>query len=737
MKTILLDLAGELRDDVASGRTVPALAAGVTTGLGLLVAHIAYAAFIFSGPLSAYSSQGVGLVLFGCFAACLIVALAGGYRGAIAGLSPALIVGMAAIGSTMVISGEALFVSASVALILSAVLTGICCLTIGHFRLTNLVRFIPYPVAAGFVAGIGGAVCLAAMSLMGAELNRETIPVLLEPATAARWVPGAAFGAALYWAIKRWRSPLILPVGVLLAVGAYHLALAALGISGGEARAAGLLLTSTTDGNLWPALRAADLAHVEWGAIAMQIPNMLTLILIAFIAVVMNIAGLEVAANRELDWDREFTANGIATLVAGLGGGTVSTLVVPASMRSQLLGAATRLTGLVAALVVAAGLFLGDGILEVTPSPLVGGILVFAGLGMLDEGMVKSYRRLPRPEFGIIALIFVAIVAFGLLEGVAAGMLATLIFFAVRLSHVDPIESRFTARERRSNKSRPIPHRAILREEGERVQGYRLRGYIFFGSIGALADRLRKSLRGPVRPDCLLLDFAAVSGLDFSALNVLSRLLETAEASGVKVILSASPQRLIRDFERNLPSAVFAKLLIERDADRALERCEDIVISAWTANENLAEQRRGVLLEQTAEGIELHLERQILFEELIEELSGWLEFREYAAGEILAGTETPSGGLLLLVTGRASAFNAAGERLYQRGPGDSVRPVGVQEQEATSVVAEEPCRAMVVTPADRSWLEEHRPELALKLYRYLFANQFAVRVTPDFDGLGP
>ena len=724
MKPILVDLASELRGDVASGRFVPALSTGVTTGLGLLVAHIAYAAFIFSGPLSAYSSQGVGLVLFGCFAACLIVALAGGYRGAIAGLSPALIVGMAAIGSTMDASGEALFVSASVALILSAVLTGICCLIIGRFRLTNLVRFIPYPVAAGFVAGIGGAVSLAAMSLMGAELTRETVPVLLEPATAARWVPGAAFGAALYWAIKRWRSPLILPVSVLLAVGAYHLALAALGISGGEARSAGLLLTSTTDGNLWPPLRAADLAHVEWAAIAMQIPNMLTLMLIAFIAVVMNIAGLEVAANRELDWDREFTANGFATLVAGLGGGTVSTLVVPASLRSQLLGAATRLTGLVAALVVAGGLFLGDGILEVTPSPLVGGILVFAGLGMLDEGVVRSYRRLPRPEFGIVALIFVAIVAFGLLEGVAAGMLATLIFFAVRLSHVDPVESRFTARERRSNKTRPIPHRAILREEGERVQGYRLRGYIFFGSIGALADRLRKSLRGSVKPDCLLLDFAAVSGLDFSALNVLSRLLETAEASGVKVILSASPQRLTRDFERNLPPAVFAKLLIEPDADRALERCEDIVISAWTANEDLADQRRGALLEQTAEGIELHLERQILFEELIEELSGWLEFLDYAAGETLAGPETPSGGLLLLISGRASAFSAAGDRLYQCGPGDSVRPVDVQVHKATSVVAEEPCRAMVMTPADRSWLEEHRQGLALKLYGYLLADHF-------------
>ncbi len=40
--------------------------------------------------------------------------------------------------------------------------------------------------------------------------------------------------------------------------------------------------------------------------IAGQIPHMLTLILVAFICVVMNFAGLELAANQELDWDREF-----------------------------------------------------------------------------------------------------------------------------------------------------------------------------------------------------------------------------------------------------------------------------------------------------------------------------------------------------------------------------------------------------------------------------------------------
>ena len=57
------------------------VSAGFTSGLGLLVGQVAFGSFIFSGALAPYSSQGVGLILFGNFAACLLVALVGGYRG--------------------------------------------------------------------------------------------------------------------------------------------------------------------------------------------------------------------------------------------------------------------------------------------------------------------------------------------------------------------------------------------------------------------------------------------------------------------------------------------------------------------------------------------------------------------------------------------------------------------------------------------------------------------------------
>ncbi|MDE0022866.1 MAG: SulP family inorganic anion transporter [Spirochaetaceae bacterium] len=554
----------------------------------------------------------------------------------------------------------------------------------------------------------------------GGEPDWRALPALLEPSVLWRWSPGAAFGIALYLAMKRWRNPLILPLSVALAVGGYHLALASLGISGDEARAAGLLLTSTADGGLWPSVLPADLAHLDWQALAGQVPHMLTLILVAFICVVLNIAGLELAADQELDWDREFRVTGAASAIAGLGGGTVATLVVPASLRSKLFGAATRLTGVVAALVVGGALFLGDGMLELVPAALVGGILVFAGLGMLDEGLVKSRRRLPWAEYGIIVLIFVAITAFGLLEGVAAGMLATLVFFVVRLSGVNPVEARFTLRERHSNKARPVPDRAILLEEGERVHAYRLRGYLFFGGVSPLAERLRQELRGPVRPLCLLLDFSAVSGFDFSAVNVLCRFMQTAHAAGVPVVLSAASEGLRTGVEHNLSASVYADLPMEPNLDRALERCEEIVLAAWKEDEERTHGRRAALLEHAAGDLDRYLERQIDFETLTEQLQPWTKPRRYDAGAALKGPGAPRHGLQLLTSGRASGYDAEAARVNQYRHGDVVWPPESLHEKADSVVADEPCRTMHLTPDARIRLEQRNPQLALKLYRYLF-----------------
>lgn len=724
MKLSLRHLGGG--DETLLSLAVPALSAGVTAGLCLLVIEIAFGTFIFSGALAPYSSQGIGLILFGNFAACLLIALIGGYRGTIAGLSPLFVPVMATIAATMNTDPQALFVTTVCALIISAVAAGTCCLLVGQFRLANLLRFIPYPVAGGFVAGVGGVVCLAALSLMGAgPVWRGT--ALLEPAVLWTWLPGVTYGVLLYGAVRRWGNPTILPASILLGIAAYHLALSALGIPSAEARADGLLLASTAKGSLWPVLWPSDFAHVDWPAIAVQIPNMLMLILIALICVIVDIAGLEAAVEEDLEWNHEFRSTGLAGIIAGLGGGTAATIIVSASVRSKIFHATTRLTGVIAACVVGVALLFGDGMLELVPTAFVGGMLVFASLVMLDQGLVKTRERLPRAEYAIILLIFVVIIFFGLLKGMGVGMAATMVFFAVRLSRVDTIASHFTAREHRSNKVRPVPDRAILQEEGDQVQAYKLQGYIFFGSVSTLTDRLRKSLDGPSPPACLIIDFSDVSGFDFSAVSVVARFVQRANAAGVRVVLSGLSEKLRFRLEKNINPLVFEELWLESNADHSLERCEDLIIETWKAGVATMEQHAS-LLEHTVDDIERHLEKQVRFENLIETLRQWLVPRNYSAEDIIAGPDLQSKGLLLLLSGRASVYDSAGLRLRQCGPGDVIWPSNPAADTETTIVADELCSAMLLTPNARNWIEKHEQGLAIELYQYLLAEHLRTEV---------
>ena len=87
-------------------------------------------------------------------------------------------------------------------------------------------------------------------------------------------------------------------------------------------------------------------------------------------------------------------------------------------------------------------------------------------------------------------------------------------------------------------------------------------------------------------------------------------------------------------------------------------------------------------------------------------------------------SDAPGEELQLLLAGRASAYDSAGARLHDYSPGDAIWPAGTQNDKATSVVADQPCRTMVLPLTALHWLDEHEEGLALKLYRYLLAARF-------------
>ena len=711
------------RINVESKKVAPAISAGLIAGFGLAIAGISFASIIFSGPLSSYSSQGIGLLLFGKCAACLIIALKSEYRGAVAGLPTAAVVVMLLIGSTIQNEGIVLFITTVAVITIGAVAIGVICLMIGHFRLTNIVRFIPYPVASGFVAGLGGVLCLAAMSLMGAKVEWQALSSLIEPSMLWKWAPGAAYGIGLFIIIRRWNRSLILPASVVLITAVYHLSFQILEISSHEAANAGFMLIGTSNGGLWPAISPSDLAYIDWASCAAQIPNVMILIAVALFCIVMNISGMEVAVKKEFDWNREFKLTGWASIVSGIGGGAFGTILIPPSFRSKLLGAETRLTGLVSALFVGVVLFVGDGIIELVPISLLGGFLIFTGLVMIQEGIVRNFKHLPRSEFGIVILIFFTIMFFGVVQGVIIGLLATLIFLAVRLSLVDPISSAFNISERTSRRDLSVPDKAILRMDGNRVRAFFLRGYVFFGSAIFLMERLNKELNQSPKPVCILLDFHAVTGFDYSAVNVLCRYIERAHAVETTIVLSFVSEQLKNSLESNLPRSAYSRLVMKQDADRAIEFSENLLIESWKTNQNKSERQRDILFEHTAGDIDDYLEKQIVFEELLMGLESWSELCMFDLNEELAANDKRMKGLVLLIGGRVSVYDSSGTRLHQFSSGDAVAKLEFFGESAVKMVADEPSRTILLSPSNQQRLVKKEEKLVLKLYKYLLSRQ--------------
>lgn len=726
------NVLAEVARDARSEKVLPALFCGLISGLLMLASGVSMVAVVFSGSLAPFASAGVGIVLFGNFALSLVVALSSGFRGAVAGAPIASMMMLVAIAVSIDLEGKPLYMTLVATALLGTAASGACFLLIGGFRIANLLRFIPYPVAGGFIAGTGGLACHLGLKLMAAEFDIAAPSSLLEAETLVSIATGAGFALALFAAMKRWNSGLLLPGAFAGMAIAFQVGLMAAGITAEEAREMGLLFSGSSEGGIWPPFRPDDLAYIDWGAFAGQIPNLLALMVVMLVCVIMNLGGLEVAAREDFEWNREFRAAGLANLLAGAGGGAPpGCLAALPSIRSVLFGANTRLTGLFTAAGLGFMLLLGDRLVQFFPLPLVGGVILLIGLRMLDDWIVSSRKRLPGTDYAMVLLMFVTIVFFGFLEGVGIGMLVTTVFFTLRLSGVEVVTERFTLRRRQSRKSRPVPDRAILLAEGDRVRGYRLRGYLFFGSAFRLVDRLKRSLSVERRPVCILLDFSNVSGLDFSAINALVRFIETAHDAQTQVVVTGASTRLGTELTRNLPANARPSLASVRSEDEALERCEDIVIARFQTEQ--ARRSRDALLESVVDEFERHLDRQVAFEEMVEGLGEWLERRDYASGDsIVARGEQPAG-LHLLVDGHASQFDANGTRLVQFSPGDAIEPRGAFDAStaAKTTIADGSCRTLILTPEARKELETVAPSRLFDLYEYLFTAEMAPDVRKD------
>ena len=205
-------LASGLLRDALSRKIARAIVAAWVMAALTVPYSFAVSGLIFNGPLVPYVAAGAGLMMFGSSVLCLLSAWTSSYRGVIANPQdiPAAVLGTVAASvaaSMSMVPAQAAFVTVVALLILSSVITGLMFLAIGHLRLAELFRVIPYPLTGGFFAGTGWVITLASFSMTsGMTLDWQTLPGFLDTEILWKWAPGAGYGLALFFVMRRWGS---------------------------------------------------------------------------------------------------------------------------------------------------------------------------------------------------------------------------------------------------------------------------------------------------------------------------------------------------------------------------------------------------------------------------------------------------------------------------------------------------------------------------------------------------
>ncbi len=204
------DEVKELVDDLTSNKIIPILSMAVVMGILLIIFEVSFASMIFSGELTPLASRAAGLTMAGAFFICLIGSVCSSFKGIIplpqdaptAVLSIMAVSVAAAIGPDGSLQEKFMTVTAAIAL--SGIFTGLCYLIVGRYRLANLLRFMPYPVVGGFLAGTGWLLVSGSLGVMcDVSLSMDNLVLLMKPQVMIKWIPGVIFAAAIFFILLK------------------------------------------------------------------------------------------------------------------------------------------------------------------------------------------------------------------------------------------------------------------------------------------------------------------------------------------------------------------------------------------------------------------------------------------------------------------------------------------------------------------------------------------------------
>ncbi|KAL1894625.1 hypothetical protein Cpir12675_003563 [Ceratocystis pirilliformis] len=494
---------------------------------------------------------------------------------------------------------EEVIATTIVAFSASSIVTGLVFWMMGKFQFGYMVGFIPRHILIGCIGGVGFFLILTGFEVSarldgGVQYDLETLRQLMDPETLWQWVIPFFLAIALFWGHSKVKSKYFLPLYILgIPFIFYFFVLTLDQLNVDSLRDSGWIFVGPPSGEPWwyfYTLYQFNLVH--WDAVASCFPAMLALTFFGVLHVPINVPALALNIGEDnADLDVELKLHGYSNLISGMLGSIQNYLVYANSVFFMRSGGDSRLAGFMLAGLTFCVMIAGPALIGFIPVMMVGCLIFDLGFELLLDAVWVPRRKLKMAEYLTVLAIVLIMGIYDFVVGIGVGVMLAFVSLIFQTASVPAIRATYSGDIVTSTVRRNPSQHHYLQQAGQQISIVKLAGYLFFGTIVSVEEKIRELLDDkafsarPIR--YLIVDMRQVTGLDYSAVeafNTIGRLIKT---KNIELIVSGvDPEsqlgRNLRSVGLVGPEGMGAALL--PDLNSALESCENELLKTFYAS---------------------------------------------------------------------------------------------------------------------------------------------------------
>lgn len=491
---------------------------------GLLVAVVAFPLFM-TFAIASGVAPNIGITT--CVVAGTITCLFGGAKFQIVGPTGAFAMIVYDIIATKGFEG----------MTCALIMAGIMMIIFGIAKVGDLIHYVPYPITAGFTAGIGLSIMASQLSMfLGLHLDKSPTNFIERVSSCVANIDTmnfysfglAAISLAILVLIQRYKSKLpgyfiVLIISILFSLVFDGNGIETIGSKFGDI-ANNKLINFSIPGDMLSHLR--DLFP---SAFAIAFLGSLESLLGAVIS--DNLSGQKHRSNVEL------VGQGLANLGAALLGGIPATCALGTTSLNVKVGAKSPIAGLFNVIFIVLFVLCLGKFIKVVPLSALAAMLIFTAWNMASFKKNKYILLAPKSDsFVFVATILITILV-DIVAAVEVGIVLSAFLFIRRTVETTTAEvsSRIVHCYRKSEKT------------DKDCEYVRICGHLFFGAAPILNEAL-KSL--PKTHEAIYIDMKEVPFVDVSGAKVLKDFVAETKNRNIEVIIGGLNKRTLKALKK-------------------------------------------------------------------------------------------------------------------------------------------------------------------------------------------